>query len=337
MGRQSILEAKLAQSWPPESWGDVTVLLAISGGADSVALLRAMANLRPADGGRLVAAHFNHRLRGAEAAADESFVVQLSRQLDIPCEVGRADAGRLKAAPKQGLEAAARKARYRFLQQTAHRVGARYVATAHTADDQAETVLHRILRGTGLNGLGGIRRARLLADGVALIRPLLEIRRAELLEYLASLNQPFRDDSTNRRPQFTRNRIRRDLLPKLAAQYNERVVEALLRLANLAADAQSVIDQLTAELAERCVREGRDGVEIDCTSIAGANRCLVRELLVLLWKRQNWPLRAMGYAQWEELASLAASPAAASPLALPGGVTALKSDRFLVLQHRKGG
>src|SRR3569623_1408931 len=164
-------ERRLAEDWAPSDWSDLTVLVAVSGGADSVALLRGMAALRRSGPGRLIVAHFNHALRAA-AAEDERFVVELCRELGLVCEVGRSRVAERAAECGDGVEAAARHARYEFLQATADRLGARYVATAHTADDQAETILHRILRGTGLAGLSGMSRSRPLGQAVPLLRPM---------------------------------------------------------------------------------------------------------------------------------------------------------------------
>ncbi|MEN6451126.1 MAG: tRNA lysidine(34) synthetase TilS, partial [Thermoguttaceae bacterium] len=214
------MESKLYEAWPPAQWTELTVVVAVSGGCDSVALLRAMVALKTGGAGRLIAAHLNHQLR-PDAHADERFVVELCGRLGVPCDVGRVDVG-ASARGGEGVEAAARRARYRFLEETAGRRGARFVATAHTADDQAETVLHRIIRGTGLRGLAGMSRTRPLGHAT-LIRPLLGVRHAELLAYLESLGQPFREDSSNLDLHFTRNKIRRALLPRLEAGYNRDV------------------------------------------------------------------------------------------------------------------
>ena len=150
-------------------------------------------------------------------------------------------------------EATARTARYAFLQETAERFGARYVVTGHTADDQAETILHRIVRGTGIAGLAGMARVRPLGPAATLIRPLLDFRRLELLAYLTDLGQPFRSDSSNSDTAFTRNRIRCRLLPELAAEYNPGVVASLVRLGRLAGEVQSVVDALVEDLAALCL------------------------------------------------------------------------------------
>jgi len=326
-------EAKLAAAWPAEAWRDTSVLLAISGGADSVALARAAAAIRHAGEGRLIMAHFNHGLRGAASDADEHFVGELARQLGLPFEAARGDLAGLPGSGGDGLEAAARAARYTFLQATAERLGARYVVTAHTADDQAETILHRIVRGTGLAGLAGMHRARPLGTATALVRPMLDVRRSEVSEYLAALGQPFCEDDSNRDRRFTRNRLRHDLLPQLAEQYNPQVREALLRLGSLAAEAQQVIDRLVDDLLTRALgRATAEFVELDLESLASQSPYLVRELLIALWKRQSWPLQSMGYAEWEQLAGMVRA-AGETKRVFPGGIVAERRGTNLRLSR----
>ncbi|MHC4404489.1 MAG: tRNA lysidine(34) synthetase TilS [Planctomycetota bacterium] len=283
----------------------MTVLLAVSGGVDSVALLRAMKALKTSGEGGLAAAHVNHRLRGEQSEADEAFVVDLCRRLDVPCEVHRVPTDRLAAQSGNGLEAAARSVRYDLLQQTAARLGARYVVTAHTADDQVETILHRILRGTGISGLAGMPRVRPLGPAATLIRPLLGFARAELAAYLGDVGQPYRTDPSNDDPRFTRNRIRHELLPLLAERFNPAVAEALLRLGALAAEVQAVVDPIVEGLTEQCVTEGPVEFErIRVNPLAGQPRYVVRQVLMAVWRRRAWPLQAMGFAQWDQLAEM---------------------------------
>lgn len=332
------LEHRLAEAWPPPSWRDVTVLLAVSGGADSTALLRAMVVLKTGGPGSLAVAHYNHGLRGADSEADEAFVVALCRELGVPCQVGRAPQDRLATECPDGLESAARQARYDFLRRAADRLGARYVVTAHTADDQAETILHRILRGTGIAGLSGIARARPLGEAATLIRPLLGFRRADLETYLDDLGQPFRDDASNREVRFTRNRIRHELLPLLADRYNPGVVDALLRLGALAGEAQSVIGAIVTSIEDDAVEEDAHGaVRIDTTELIGQPPYIVRELLMAVWRRCGWPMQSMGYAQWELLAEMAIAGALGhgrtlSKQTLPGNILAECVDDGLWLR-----
>ena len=325
-------------------------MLAVSGGADSVALLRAMhrlktsedcvANKEPAHSraqlrslrpdfrqSPLLVAHFNHGLRGEASLADEQFVVDLADRLGIELRIGRPD----DSAADDVSEDSLRSKRYRFLQQAAEQSGARYIVTAHTADDQVETILHRILRGTGLAGLAGIPRTRPLGDDAVLIRPMLEVTRRQVLDYLQSLNQPHREDVTNSTTDYTRNRIRHELLPLLARDYNPNVAAALLRLGQLAGDAQSIIDRRTDEwLDSRCKIASAAKAEFDCQRLSGDDRPLLREALTMIWKRQSWPLADMGFAEWDRLAALALGNSV-QPMNFPGPVRAQKKGESLSL------
>src|SRR5262245_22167743 len=231
---QRRLEQKLAAAWPPGQWRDMTVMVAVSGGPDSVALLRGMAALKLEAGGagRMIVAHFHHHLRGG-ADDDAQFAAVLAGRLELPFERGDADVRQLTGERGDGVEAAAREARYAFLQSTAQCQGARYVVTGHTADDQVETVLFNIVRGTGLTGLAGIPRVRMLGPAVSLLRPLLAVRRSEVLEYLEAINQPFCTDPTNTSCDFARNQLRHQLLPLLREKYNPDIDSSLLRLSQV--------------------------------------------------------------------------------------------------------
>jgi tRNA(Ile)-lysidine synthase len=296
-------ETHLAGVWPPVEWQDLTVLLAVSGGADSVALLRVVAALKTGGIGRICVAHFNHKLR-PDADDDERFVADLCKRLGILCETGAADVAKLAADASEGIESAARRARHRFLQDAAGRLGARFVVTAHTADDQAETILHRIVRGTGISGLAGIKRSRRFGPAT-LLRPMLAVRRCEVENYLRDMGQPYRDDPSNTDHRFTRNRIRHELLPLLTRHYNPGAADALLRLGGLAAEVQDIIESLADKLCEETVTcKNKDNVEIDAAALAGRPEYLLRELLVLVWRRQSWPMQAMGYDQWQDLAQM---------------------------------
>jgi len=336
-------ELKFSESWPPPAWEGVSVILGVSGGADSMAMLRAVHALKSQGIGRLIVAHFNHRLRGPESDADEAFVGETAARLGLPLELGHAATGGIRPRSGEGLESAARRARYRFLGAAAARLGARYVATAHTADDQAETILHRILRGTGIGGLAGMSRVRTLPPAATLIRPCLGFRREELRAYLAQIGQPYREDSSNRDPAWTRNRIRLQLLPELAARFNPGVVDALLRLGTLAGEVQQVVDQRADELSSRAVRqESAAAVRIDLKGLRAQPRYIVRELIMAAWRRQGWPLGDMGFQQWDLLAAMALSEACRSEPApdrhaFPGGVRARVEDCELRLSRGLGG
>jgi tRNA(Ile)-lysidine synthase len=332
------LESRLALSWPPEEWKDLTVLAAVSGGSDSVALLRGLAAIRLPGEGRLITAHVNHKLRGADSDADEDFVRQLCQQLGLECEVATF-AVRPAAESRQGIEGAARKARYSALEELAGRAGARFIVTAHTADDQAETILHRIIRGTGIRGLGGMSRSRRLGPAT-LLRPLLTIAHAELVAYLCDCHQPFRTDASNHDVRFMRNRIRRELLPLLNTHYNPNMVAALLRLGELAGETQRLIDGIVHDLVERSLRCIQpDVVRLDIEVLAKKSPHLVREALVEVWRRQGWPMMAMGFAEWKSLAAMIVADAMrstgeSSKRMFPGAITAeVRQGQLILASH----
>ncbi len=325
---------KLTQAWPSEHWRDVTVLLAVSGGSDSVALARGLHSLQPPGcDGRLILAHFNHCLRGEASDADESFVQSLAAQLNLPCHIGRA-ASDLAVASSDGLEAAARDARYAFLATAAGEFGARYLVTAHTADDQAETILFNVLRGTGLAGLAGIPRHRPLTPATTIIRPLLDLTRADIISYLTFLGQPYRDDETNQSPDYTRNRIRLQLLPQLERDFNPRVKSALLRLAQTAAQADEFLEQQAEAALFAAARPISSGVELDLKRLSHLHPTIIRHALTLIWRDQSWPLQDMSFDKWESLVTLCQAgrdDTAPPSTMLPGSVRAELNAKTLRL------
>lgn len=276
-------------------------MVAVSGGPDSVALLRGLVALATERGGHLMVAHFNHGLRGGESNGDEQFVAELAVQLGLPCELGHRDLG-AEAAPRSA--AAARELRYRYLRTAADRSAARYLVTAHTADDQAETVLHRIVRGTGLAGLRGIPARRRLSETTTLVRPFLGVTRAMILEYLAYLEQPFRDDSSNRSLRSTRGRVRHDVLPRLR-ELNPQVSDALVRLSRQAVETQHWLAGVASAACESAVSQASpDVIELDCRRLAELPRVVARECLSQAWRAANWPEGAMGHFEWEALLAM---------------------------------
>src|SRR5262245_18564556 len=294
-------------------------VVAVSGGADSVALLRALADDPPVPG--LIVAHLNHRLRRAESDGDATFVAGLCPHL--PHYAESVDVAGTAAG--ENLEVTARRVRYDFLGRVARDSGAGWVATAHTLDDQAETVLHRLIRGTGLRGLRGIAENRELAPGVRLLRPMLTVSRTEVIAYLRSIGQSWREDASNRDPAFTRNRIRHELLPLLRT-FNPEVEEALGRTAAQADEVYAGIEQVAAALL--CVverpRAGRT-VVLDRTGLEGAVPHCVRELLNLVWDRECWPRGGMTSEHWQRAADVVQGRVPAWDL--PGGIRIIAAAR----------
>src|ERR1700733_6913283 len=236
------------------------VAVAVSGGADSVALLVAMADSRAETGIVLSAIHVHHGLRGAEADGDAEFVAEIARGLDVPLCTKHGDVEALAAERGQGIEEAARALRYQSFQEllAEHNVDA--VATAHTLDDQAETVLMKMLRGAWTEGLGGIAPV-VTVEGIGggrgrIVRPLLEVARAEIVAYLGARGQPWREDSTNQEVVFTRNRVRHMLLPQLR-EFQPRIAEQLARMAAVARDEEAWWERELARVIPGVMLPGR--------------------------------------------------------------------------------
>ena len=310
-------------SLPPQTFHH-GILAAVSGGADSVALFHLLAQSLPPEG-KLAVAHINHGLRGADSDADAEFVRSLAAEYNLRYFEHRLDAG------TSLNENAARNLRYDFLVRQAEQIGFRYLATAHTADDQTETVLHRIVRGTGLSGLSGIAFMRVMTPAVTLLRPLLHVRRHEILTLLESLGKTFREDKTNFENQFTRNRIRNRLLPMLREEYNPQIDEAVCRLAALAEEHESVLAELLDKLIDTALVERLPNrIVLDVVPLQHCSLPVLREVLIRVWKRQNFPQREMDYKQWSALAELFYSPG--KRLEFPGYVTAERmGDRFVLV------
>ena len=314
------------------------VLVAVSGGADSVALLCGLCELQGGQQLEVVAAHLNHNLRGDASAADAIWLEQLCARLGISIVVGSEHISAIAEQHRRGIEETAREVRYEFLGRTAERERCRHVAVAHTADDQTETILHHVLRGTGIAGLSGMSRVRPLTEQIQLTRPILSISRTDVETYLSEIGQEFRRDESNLDPSFTRNRIRNALLPLLEQEYNPQVAKALRRLGQQAEEVQAAIDELAGRLLDSALVDRNETVcRIDCTQLVGEPVHLVRECFSLLWKRQDWPRRRMGFEEWNCLAArVRAEERDGSAGTLPGHIEAVRRGTLLVLQRMGG-
>jgi tRNA(Ile)-lysidine synthase len=347
------VERRLVESWPTDQWRETNVVLAVSGGVDSVALLGAVQAVKASCGGagRLTVAHLNHGLRGDASDSDAAWLADLCHQRRLDIQIEMANVAATVAEQGDGWEAAARTLRYDFLQRVATKTGARWVVTAHTADDQVETVVHRIFRGTGLSGLAGMRAHRPLGSAATLVRPLLGVRKRELVEYLNVLEQEFRSDCMNDDPRFTRNRIRHGLLPLTRDLFKQDVDWALLRLAGQAHEAQAVIEMLAEQLAETCcknffAKEPRQSrglpvssasehvqVVIKCEPLVGEPEIVVREMFRQAWRKVGWPEQAMGFDDWRLLARMASSKDSLASVNLPGNILVRREGTLLSLQR----
>ncbi len=323
------------------------ILVGVSGGADSVALLRGLARLSKSgaagsqtttDRFEIVAAHIDHQIRD-DSKDDAKWVRSLAAELNLECRIETADVLARVAETQESIEEAARKARYEALSRIAQEEACSAVAVAHTADDQAETVLHHLVRGTSVTGLRGMLWNRPLNDGldefgVKLIRPMLEIRRAELEAWLAEIGQPFRTDSTNDDDTLTRNRIRHQLLPTLEQEFNPQIRKVLGTLAGHATEVSDLLSDLARQLIEgSLVQTSESSIRISCTALKKQPPILVRETLLAIWRQAGWPLKRMGHREWHKLEELVSKHGTGS-VSLPEQIDARRRGQLLILTRR---
>ncbi|MBI2931648.1 MAG: tRNA lysidine(34) synthetase TilS [Planctomycetes bacterium] len=231
-----------------------TVVLAVSGGPDSVAMLHILRDINKMEqlGWKMHVAHFNHGIRGKAADEDEEFVRQLAAKLDVPFHVEHANVKGLKEGQKVSLEEAGRNARLSYLGNLGMKLGAQKVALGHNMDDQAETILHRIIRGTGLRGLKGMSPIRLISrkHDLFFVRPLVELERHEIETYLRERQITFRIDQSNADISITRNRLRHKLIPLIESEFNPRVKSALVKLGQTAGSFYLLLREIANEVYE---------------------------------------------------------------------------------------
>lgn len=297
------------------------VLVALSGGGDSVALVRALLALRDKFGYRLAAVHLNHRIRGEESERDERFVRALCERLGIDLEVERARGLR---AGMPNLEERAREYRYRFFERVVKERGADYLALAHQADDQAETVMLRLLRGAGAAGLAAMGER---GPG-RIIRPMLAVTRAEVLEYLDAIGENFVSDSTNLSPAILRNRVRMELLPMLEREYAPGLAGRLCELADEMRELDGFVR--IAAGGEFAARIGADGA-LGIAGFARLHPALQRALVRLFMEKRLGDLRRISRAHVEAIRRLCLDGPPNATLDLPHGTRVIRVyERLLI-------
>ncbi|MGH9704257.1 MAG: tRNA lysidine(34) synthetase TilS, partial [Candidatus Acidiferrales bacterium] len=325
--------------------------LAVSGGADSVAMLRLLEGLRGKLGIGLLVVHFNHLLRGADSDADEKFAAALARGHQLEFISDREDVAARARENRWNLEDGARRLRYAFFKKVVAQGNADRIAVAHTADDQAETVLGRLIRGTGPEGLAGI-----FPVNGPVVRPLIDLRRDELREYLARIGQTWREDASNRDTRRMRSRIRHRLLPQLQSDFSAAIVERLCRLAELSRHE----GEFWSALAEDCFRGqaekvaggyslGVSDLTMPLRMVAGETKSLlaseaqealtervVRRLMDALLEEAGDRQGELSARHVQQVLRLARECESGHLIELPGGVTVEKNFDRLNFLSRKG-
>ncbi len=300
-------------------------MVAVSGGPDSMALLHVLRDLAEAWRWELAAAHLHHGLRGVDADADLALVEAAAGALGLPLFPGRLPEGALRKG-RGSLQEKARQARYAFLEEVRARWGGRRIALGHQADDQAETVLAALIRGAGTRGLGGMPYAR-----GALVRPLLDATRREILAFLADRAIPYRQDPSNEDAAFLRPRIRRELLPLLRRRFSPAIGRLLHRTAGICAAEDAYLEALAAEaLAQKAVRsQGR--VEIPAPWYRGQPEAMRRRLLRAAYGHVRGDARRLSFLHAAAMDGAALCPGGERRVHLPGGVSCVAGEAVILL------
>ena len=306
-------------------------VVAVSGGADSTALLVCLKTLAREMRLTLTAAHLNHCIRGAEGDADAEFSRQLCETLEIPCITETINVKKQAEESGENLEACARSIRYDFLRRVAHRVGAQKIAVGHNLNDQAETVIFRFLRGSGIEGLSAIRPV--LNDGI--VRPLIDCSRELILDYLRDKSLHWRDDSTNARLYYTRNRIRRELIPYLEKNFNPGLIDTLARETGIARETWDFIEtQSRAALAAICVKT-EEGISMDAAGLLNLHPALQKQVLRLALRDSFGSTQNIDAVHIENLLTLCKRRTGGGEIQLPGGGRGIRLFDRLLFQKKQ--
>jgi tRNA(Ile)-lysidine synthase len=308
------------------------LVLAVSGGADSVCLLHILVKLQEKLKVKLHIAHLNHHLRGAESEADAKYVSDLARQLGIPATIEGREVKNYQAEHHLSLEEAAREVRYGFLAEVAKTIGTKLVAVGHTRDDHTETILLHLIRGTGTRGLQGLQPYtdwKSKSGSIVVVRPLLEISHQETEDYCQSHKLKPRIDATNISLSPLRNRVRHQLLPLLIS-YNPAVAQALLRTAQIARDDIDFLDREVAQLWGEVAQEQGKAIVLDRKRLDRLPPALKRYLLRAAVERMLGSAKDIEMRHIEEMMSVL-DKAAGKRLSLPQGlIFSLEYDRYLL-------
>jgi tRNA(Ile)-lysidine synthase len=314
------------------------VMVCVSGGPDSVAMLYVLKALSRTEKYKLHIAHLNHMIRGKESQRDMEFVKSLSKKLNIPIALGMVDVKKESRNVKLSLEETAREIRYDFFEKTAEKLRIRKIATAHSEDDQAETVLMRVIKGTGLQGLSGIPPVR-RKNKVCFIRPLLGVGRKDILAFLRKNRIKYRTDSSNRKPIYLRNKIRIDVIPRLE-KLNPALKKSLKNLSELAAGDFGYINRMASEVWRKMggfdSRKGKCFLKLK--DYGRLDESLKRALFRIAILKVKPDLRRITFRNWLDFNRLAAGAKSGSSADLPGDIKAvIEHGNIAVMKKTKAG
>lgn len=310
------------------------ITAAVSGGTDSTALLYGLWHLKEQNNisAELICVHINHQLRGADSDRDEKFVIELAGKLNIPVITRKVDVkGHVKNA-KISVETAARELRIRALCEIAKEKGCYLIATGHQADDNAETIMHRLLRGTGLRGLCGIRPKNAFGDSITFIRPMLCLTRKQITDYLAEKGWKWQTDATNFDCRYRRNFIRHRLLPEIQKQCSKPVDEMLGELSQAARKFQAIVNRLSEQMYHKIGQRKTDSISLDINKFSQLHPAVKAELIYLALSNQGCPERNVTAEHYERILKLVQDTQGNKKISLPAFFTVRKEKNNLIFE-----
>ena len=339
---------QMESNWPSRRWRDVGVVIGCSGGADSVTLVRALNDLlrRQTNGqsparGFLVVAHFNHQLRGEQSDNDAKFTADLAKELKLTFELAEANTYRRDTTDRDKAEnqlrgdsnrldsdeASLRKQRMHFLIGIAKSHGARYISLAHSADDNVETVLHHLMRGTGPAGIAGIGHPVPIDEDLVLTRPLLQTRRQSIHQALTGQGFEWREDQSNEDCRYRRNWIRNQLIPTMELEFPH-AIEAMQRAIHLQTNWRQCIDQIASDWLTQNLQHSP---QITVKQDRETNAQILIAAVQKLWADCQWPRQAMKQRHWEVIAAMIQGQKK-EPITLPSGIRVTTNSGEVVIE-----
>ena len=305
------------------------VLVGLSGGPDSVCLLHALAKLRKMIPFTLFSAHLNHNLRGMDANRDAGFAMSFSKELDVHCLVKSENVAMVAKEQKLSIEAAGRLCRYRFLDEVADKIGADKIAVGHHLNDQAETMLMHLIRGTGLTGLTGMRPHR-----GRLIRPLLSVSREEVLAYCDANELTYCDDDTNNQPDVLRNKIRLELIPVIQA-YNPQIIRSLGRTASLLQNDEAALDQLSQQALDKYMIKEEDEMTFSAAALREQPDAILSRILRKAVSRVQTTDKTLQYDQVNNLITAVRQCVQEKWFHLPGEIQVRVTESQVIVMRKE--
>lgn len=310
------------------------VLVGFSGGKDSMTLVHILNSLKKEFNLKIYLAHVNHKFRGKESDADTRFCKNIAERfkLGIVCE--RIDVPKVVKEKGLSAEEAARQKRYGFFAKVCKKKGIKKIAVGHNKDDQAETVLLRLLRGAGITGLGGMSPVKEM-KGITIIRPLIEISRKEIEDFIEANRLGFRHDSSNDKTVFTRNRIRKELIPYLEKNFNPNIKELLFNMAENLREENNFIEGLAKKNFKSTAKVKKRSVYISMKKFKALPEAMKKRVLRSALQSVKGNLRRFTYQHWKEIEKLIEERPVNSIVDLPGGIDVVKNKKGLTIDIQK--